>query len=430
MIQTVISTMITVPTIFYIWNSWSEFKFKFNNKKNILILILAIIFTVINYMNVNNLVKIINMTLIFIIVYKYLFNTNLKNSIIGPLMSQTIYFISELLFAIFMVSILNKNVSDLTTQYLGTLVTNISISLISLFISKFRFCRKLFIKFNIIISKFDEISVIFVSCLLIFIYTIFAVNTYYKMNSNLLMILSITIAILSFALVFMFFKTKDDYYKINDKYNGSLISLKELEKVLSNQRIDNHENKNHLLTIRNMTTNKKIIKFIDSILDNKVNDDNNILRETSVIPEGGLRGLIYSKLLTMSDKNIDYELAIASSIRVVDFLDYADDTMLNICKIVGIFLDNAIEEVETIDDKYIIIEMYIENDVLNIAITNTYDKTRDKKDIYKAGVSTKGGNHGYGLALVKKIVKYNKNITTHHEISEDEFTQILNVHKK
>ena len=50
------------------------------------------------------------------------------------------------------------------------------------------------------------------------------------------------------------------------------------------------------MTIRNMTTSKKIIKFIDSILNNNINDSSKIMKETSSIPSGGLRGLVYSKL--------------------------------------------------------------------------------------------------------------------------------------
>ena len=429
MIGMIISAFIMVPIVFYIWNDWSNDKFSWKNLRTYIILVITSIFTLINYLNVNSLIKIVNMTLIFMVIYKYLFNTKLKKSIVGPLMTQTIYFISECLFAFFLISVLKKDVAELTSNYFGNIIANVGISIITLVISKFRFIKKININLNSFISNFDEKSVIFLTCLLLFIYTIFAVNTYYKMNSELLMILSITIAILSFALVFMFFKTKDDYYRINDKYNGSLVSLKELEKVLSNQRIDNHENKNHLLTIRNMTTNKKIINFIDSILNNKINDNNDILHETSIIPAGGLRGLIYSKLLLMSEKEIDYELDVSKTIRTLDMLEYEDETLLDICKIIGIFLDNAIEEVETIEDKYITIEMYIENEVLNIAITNTYDNTKDKKNIYKAGVSTKGGKHGYGLSLVKKLVKYNKKLKTYNEISETEFIQILRVYK-
>ncbi len=429
MIGMIVSAFIMVPFVFYIWNDWSKSKFKWKDKRTILLLIITSVFTLINYLSVNVFIKIINMTLILIIVYKYLYNTKLKNSIIGPFMTQTLYFIGECLFVSFIISVFHIDVEEFINNYFGSIITNVSISFIVLIMSKIIIIKRLYIKFNSFISNFDEISVIFITCILIFIYTIFAVNTYYKLNTNLLMIMSIMIALLAFILVFMFFKTKDDYYRINDKYNGSLVSLKELEKVLSNQRIDNHENRNHLMTIRNMTTNKKIIKFIDSILNTKINDNNDILHETTIIPEGGLRGLIYSKLLLMSEKDIEYELDVSNSIRTLDILEFGDDTLLDICKIVGIFLDNAIEEVETIDDKYIIIEMFIDDNVLNIVITNTFDNTKDKKDIYKPGVSTKGGTHGYGLSLVKKLVKYNRKLKTYNEISETEFIQILKVYK-
>ena len=429
MIVNFIVAFIMVCVDFYIWNTWSNEKIKIKSLRTIFLLVITTIFTLINYFNVNEFIKIINMTMILIISYKYLFNVKLRESLSGPLIIQTIYFISELLFAIFLVVIIKQKTNQLTNNYFGTVIANGGITIIAFCISKISIIRKIYNKLNRYISNFDEISVIFTICILIFIYTIFAVNTYYNLNSDLLFILSLTIAILSFALVFIFFKTKDDYYRINDKYNNSLVNLKELEKVLSNQRIDNHENKNHLMTIRNMTTNKKIIKFIDSILSSKQKDNKNILREISVIPEGGLRGLIYAKLLIMFEKNIDYELDVSNSIRILDMMKYGDDTVLDICKIIGIFLDNAIEEVETIDDKYIIIEMFIEDNIFNIIITNTFDNTKNKKDIYKPGISTKGGNHGYGLSLVKKLVKYNKKLKTYNEISETEFIQVLMVYE-
>lgn len=429
MIEMIISAFIMVPIVFYIWNDWSNNKFKWKDKRTRILLFITSIFTLINYLNVNVSIKIINMTLILIIIHKFLFKTKLKNSIIGPLMTQTLYFISECLFVALILSVFRVNLDEFINNYFGSIITNVSISIIVLVISKFRLLKKLYVKFNAFINNFDEVSVIFIVCILMFIYTIFAVNSYYKLNTNLLMALSMMIALLSFVLVFMFFKAKDDFYKINDKYNNSLVNLKELEKVLSNQRIDNHENRNHLMTIRNMTTNKKIIKFIDSILNNKQKDNKNILREISIIPEGGLRGLIYAKLLTMFEKNIEYELDVSNSIRLLDIMEYGDDTVLDICKIIGIFLDNAIEEVETLEDKYIVIEIYIDENVLNILITNTFDMTKEKIDIYKTGVSTKGGKHGYGLSLVKKIVKYNKKLKTYHEINDNEFTQVLKVYK-
>lgn len=429
MIGTIISAFILTPVIFYIWNDWSKDKFKWKSVRTLILLILTAVFTLVNYFNVNALLKMVNLILFLTIIYKSLYKTNLKNSIIGPLMIEFLFFISETLFAIVMISILKIDVENFVQNFFGNVLTNFCCSSIVFLFSKFKITHKIFYKLNDFITGFDENVVIFLVCLLAFIYTTLAMNTYNSLNPIILLVMLVIVVVTSSISLFIFFKTKNDYHKINDKYNSSLQHLKELEKALTNHRIDNHENKNHLMTIRNMTKNKKVTNFIDSILNNKLKDDKKIMTETSIIPEGGLRGLFYSKLLLMSKKKIEYELDIASSVRVVNFVNFGDNTILDICKIVGIFLDNAIEEVETIEDKYIVIEMYIEDEIFTISITNTYDNSVDKKNIYKAGVSTKGGNHGYGLSLVKKIVKYNKKLKTSHEITENEFTQILKICK-
>lgn len=413
----------------YLWNRWSEERVKLFSFKNIIILFMSTCLILFNYFNFTGIFKVINITIMFVFEYKILFKTSLKQSIIYPLMSQVLYFVSETIFASIMILILKNGVNEFISNYFGAFITNFSISLIVLLISHLKFVSNgvkwLYNK----IIRMDELSVIFVSISILYVYCIFVFNVYYSKNPGLMILLSSIISFITLALLYLFVIIRYDYYRISEKYNNSLNSLKELENVITENRIESHENKNHLMTIRNMTTSKKIIKFIDSILNNNINDSSKIMKETSSIPSGGLRGLVYSKLLIMSNKNIEYELDIAPSVRVVDMVDYGDDTILDICKIIGIFLDNAIEEVETIDDKYIIVEMYKESDVFTISVTNTYNNTIDKKDIYKPGYSTKGDNHGYGLPLVKKLVKNNTKLKTHHEITEDEFTQVLEVYK-
>lgn len=429
MIGTIISSFITIMTIFYIWNNWSEEKLNLKEKRVWIILIITTLISILNYFNTNQLIKTIIITLIFIIVYKFLFKVQLRQSIAGPLISQVLYLTIETFFIIVMISIFGNSVQDFVSNYFGSFVANITISIGVLIVSKLKIIKKLYYYFGNIILKLDETMVIFLSIMVVFLFNIFTLNALDILSPEMLMIISLSISIISFVLICIYFKAKDDYYKMNDKYNSSLESLKELENALTNHRIDNHENRNHLMTIRNMTTSKKIIKFIDTILDNKLKDDKNISKETDIIPAGGLRGLVYSKLLLMNSKEIEYELDVANSVRIVDILDYGNDTMLDICKIVGIFLDNAIEEVDNLEDKYIVIEMYLEEDVLTITITNTFDNTKCKDNIYKAGISTKGGNHGYGLSLVKKLVHKNKKLKTRHEINDDEFTQILKIYK-
>lgn len=428
MIGTIISSYIGVCIIFYLWSTWTN-KFKLISFRTFIFSLLALFLTLINYFSSKSILKFINLTILFIIISKLLFKDKLKKCIIAPILSQILYALSEVIFSLIMFIILKDKVNDFVSNYSGAFISNLSISLIVLLLSKLPIVSRLYNKLFEFISKINNITVVTLLISAFYVYSVFVFNIYYGGDPKLLIVISAVISILSFLLVYIFFKTKDDYYKINDRYNSSLLSLKGLEDVLTNQRIDNHENKNQLMTIRNMTKNKKVTSFIDSILNNDIPDDKRIMQETNIIPSGGLRGLIYSKLLLMNKNDIEYELDIASSVRIVDMIDYGDKTMIDICKVLGIFLDNAIEEVNNIDDKYIIIEMFIEDEVLNISITNTFDNSIDKSDIYKPGISTKGNGHGYGLSLVKKIIKNNEKLESHHEITDNEFTQILKVYK-
>lgn len=430
MISSLISVFIMILVVFNIWSGLSDLDIDWKNKKTWLLVLISTIAIFINFAMTTTFFKVINVILIFIAVYKYLFKLELKQSFAAPIIVEFLYIIAETIFSIILVALLKDDVETFINNYAGSFITNLTVSGIVYLFSKIKFV-KLFINFfDKTISRIDKLTVITLSILSIFIYTVFGINVYYGLNPKLLMILSVGVSLISFILVCIYFKVKTDFYKMSERYNSSLLSLREFEDVLNDYRIDNHENKNHLLTIRNMTTSKKIKSFVDTILDTKTLDNKVLIQETSSIPAGGLRGLVYSKLLVMEKKEIDYELNIASSIRIVNFSDYGDATVLDMCKIVGVFLDNAIEEVNNIEDKYIVIEIYTEKDKIIASITNTYDNTIKKDNIYKVGYSTKGGGHGYGLSLVKKLVKNNSQLKTHHEISDNEFTQIVEMKKE
>ena len=429
MITDFIVTLIMVVALFYMWSFWNDEKFSLLKIRNVIFVVLTVVLTLCNYFIMNNFTKIVSMMIIFSLSYSMVFKRNAKESICYAFCSEIIIILFESIFSLIMFCLLGNNVDKYVNNYFGSIIANFIICFSTFLFSKFSFIKKFVNKANYYFQHLDNYLIFFFSILVILVYSLFAANVYNIIGSNIVLFISFIICIISIIFVFFFLKLKIDFYKMNNQYNSSLLSLKELEKVITNNRIDNHENKNQLMTIRNMTKNKKIISFIDSILNNDVKDDKRIMRETSIIPSGGLRGLIYSKILLMFQKNIEYELDVSNSIRLIDMYDIDDLLMLDVCKIIGIFLDNAIEEVETIDDKYIAIEMYTELDKIVITITNSYDNTKDKSNIYSPGVSTKGGNHGYGLSLVKKIVKTNSNLNTFNEISEEEFSQTLEIIK-
>ena len=194
----------------------------------------------------------------------------------------------------------------------------------------------------------------------------------------------------------------------------------------------NHENKNDLLMIRSMYIKKEkgIDKYIDKLIDTKIKDDEKIMYETSIIPSGGLRAVIYSKLLIMKDKKIKSSLHVDKKVREVDISEYGEEFVLDLCKVISIYMDNAIEATSKSRKKEILIQLYLDSeDRFKISITNTYTGGIEISKLEVKGYSTKGEGRGYGLALASEILNKHKNVENDKKIDKTTFTQTIVINK-
>lgn len=209
-----------------------------------------------------------------------------------------------------------------------------------------------------------------------------------------------------------------------------LSNLNEYEKMLDYQRVNNHENKNQLLVIKSMIekNNDNVIEYIDEIIKEKREDNEFVYNKAKRIPSGGLQGLIYQKMLLMQEKNIEVNLDINSKVRKVDLENLSSKMNYDICRIVGIIIDNAIEETAKFNkkDREIIISMYVD-DMFIIEVSNRIKDDLDLSKIYDKGYSSKEKGHGYGLSLLKKIVDENDNIINEVKIVNNIFTQMIKI---
>ena len=102
--------------------------------------------------------------------------------------------------------------------------------------------------------------------------------------------------------------------------------------------------------------------------------------------------------------------------------------IFDFCKILGIFLDNAIEAAEESDEREIniVFRRSAADKVQIFSIENTYkDKDVDTEKIFEKDFSTKNRNSGIGLWEVKNIVDRNKNVTLLTSKDKKFFTQKL-----
>ena len=274
----------------------------------------------------------------------------------------------------------------------------------------------------LLIKLFNKLRYILVIMFLLFCY-IFTLKNIDFVKINIMLVIIYIIVIIKYLII------KYRYNKVSNEYCNIVNSFNEYESMIDKYRILNHENKNQLLTIRSMIVKKEenIPMYIDTLIDTTINDNEKLMFETNIIPSGGLRAIIYSKMAYMKDINIKPILDVERSIRKIDLTNINNNLMVNICKIIGVFLDNAIEEVEKLDKKEIKIKLYIKNNNLCITIKNKFLKDFNLNKIGICGYTTKGNNHGYGLSLVKKIISENSNIINNKYIENNYFVQNLEI---
>ncbi len=206
--------------------------------------------------------------------------------------------------------------------------------------------------------------------------------------------------------------------------------VKTYEVLLDEKSKKQHEYRNQLAVIRIMAKNKRTREYIDELLDEE-NTENNLetINKLKYIPTGGLKGLIYYKIETMKKKNINIFVDVSSELDNHKLWKECDKNLQDISKVLGVYLDNAIEAAELSKEKYITFEAYLDEKSIVFKISNTYENKIDVGKIDKEGYSTKGKGKGYGLALVKDIISKNNSLTQKREMNGIYYVQSLYIKK-
>lgn len=415
----------------YMWHKLHNQKISFKNYKVYVSIIFISIICIFNYYFVNNYIKILTILVASFIGNCFLFKRKDTSNIFVPIISELIILLSELMISIVAFTILNLDMNFVSSNYFGSLIINILIGFMSVILVNISFFKKLLNFLQKITSNIPKNIIISIFALLIIICNFLLAISYYKIETKYVLIFDTVMIIIYSFIVFKMLEQKNRYIKISNKYNMTNTTLKELEQNVTRLKITNHENKNQLLTIRNMIKKgedgKSLIKHIENIVNTKIKDDETLMLQTSIITNSMISSIVYSKMLTMKENDVDAALIISRDIKDLYLSDIPDELAVEVCKIIGVYLDNALEEVSKYEEKIINIEFYAEKKTLCIAISNNFEGEIDFEKMDNPGYTTKENGHGYGLSLALEIIESNDRLSSEREIKDNIFKQILKI---
>lgn len=136
-----------------------------------------------------------------------------------------------------------------------------------------------------------------------------------------------------------------------------------------------------------------------------------------------IKGVLYEKVLSILSKNIDLKIKVESNLYVM----HSDIQVIN--RILGVFIDNAMEAAMEAEEKKVIIEaLSIENGV-SFKVANTCKEMPDLAKIFRRGYSTKGRGRGMGLYWVQNVLKGREELIHEMDIKDNMVIQKLDILK-
>lgn len=412
---------------FYVWSRFFDQKLNYGNPLLYISMVILTLIGMFNHIFLNPFLKILIITFLVTIFNWLIFRRKTNETIISSIYGQLLATVSEALGILLLVLIFRKDVNFIETNFFDTLVGNVVVALIYVGMSFIPFIKKIYLRLVQFTDKFKIKNVIFWCSLILISINFFASVLYYDMKFSFAIIMGTVLLIIYFLIVYKAMNQKSINMIIEAENVSLMESLHQYEDMVDRQRVDNHENKNQLLIIKNMIkkNDKDVIKYIDTVVKDEKEDDEALYTKVKSIPSGGLQGIIYQKMLSMKDNQILFSLDVSRDVRKIELEKMNIEENYKLCKIVGVLLDNAIEESLKIDDRRIMISLYVDDAMLVIDISNRFDGKIDLDKIDEEGYTTKGEGHGYGLSLVKKLVSDNNCFINERKVNKDIFKQVI-----
>lgn len=395
---------------------------------DVLILLGFILLNILVFKYTTGTIKTIITYLLYSSLFFSIFKIKLSKSIFTSIVYVILLIIPDLLTLVGAIYIfrVSKEVyySNIASSALCNLFVCSGMLLLTIILRK---SLKKLINYNLSTNK----KIIVMSSITLVMLAIFFYNLIktFEFNNNIITYLVIIVMLI--CILLYLFKQKIENEKISKKYDELLDVMKSYESDIEEQRTLRHETKNEFATIKcklqDKENNKTIIEYIDSVIGEKEKAGSTKYSKFKYLPSNGLKGFFYYKFIEAEKKGINVSINISKQIENSFLKDIETKDFKDLARIIGVYLDNAIEASSTSEDKKLGIEMYLIKEKIEIIITNTFNNEINLDKIGKESFSTKGKHRGHGLLLVNKILSENNMFEAKNEIRGNIYIQSLKI---
>lgn len=400
--------------------------------KDLFIMILAAELIAVPVAQIEEFLAIIPMIIITgVILYKY--DKNLMISIIIPIGAVLIGVVADYIVSNTYISLFGINVTR------GNF--NIGVALLEFFIcimiSKgigYLLNKKIKLTNINLKGKYGVLIVLSLLLTLIIFYTNIYLGSKAGFNEDVLRangILFLTYFILLGVILFVLIRslTKELEFRNKQKEFENLKQYTEsLEKLYSDMRVFRHDYINIISSMIGYIDNRDMDglerHFYENIIPVSKSMQKNDFKIGAIknihIPE--IKGIVSSKLIRAQELGLDVH------VEVVENIDDIKMNIIDLSRILGILLDNAIEaSKESLESKLKLAFIKTEKAII-IIISNSYkEKNISLNKIFKPNYSTKGSGRGIGLNNLKKIIDDYDNVFLETKMIDNYFIQELQI---
>lgn len=392
-------------------------------KKNLAFMIPIIIVTCAMYKPEYSSLLTLTIYMILILTIRKIQNTTVSVAILLSTLALLIFAIVDVVVTSLELMLFDHD--TIRNVWYINILNNTLICLLSISISKLKKIAIPFEKLCTRINKKSYEEIIFCITIII-VMALFYYNIANIFEFNIAYVITLVCMFIFIILYYFYAIEKNNYEKLNDEYNSLFDYVQTFENWIDDEQMYRHELKNNLAIIRNMTKDKQIISKIDEMLKFSIIIDNKAIEDLKNIPKGGLKGLLYYKIAISKNQKVKMIVEVSSKVEK-KLKQLTNEEMRQLCIIIGIYLDNAIEASSQSKKRIVTLEIYELNKILNFTISNTYKDLVPLKEMKKKGFSTKGENRGKGLYYANKILNRTKWLESTQLFLNDYFIQQIKI---